>query len=80
MGDLDPAEPPPRGGLVCVVSLAALVWVATRRPLPPVTTALLVALGVSLLVNDTPGDVLSTGAVAAITLWRFETSAVRQTG
>ena len=46
----------------------------------PVTTALLVALAVSLLVNDTPGDVLSTGAVAAITLWRFETCAVRRTG
>ena len=41
-----------------LASLAVLVVVAARRPRLPVTDALLVALLVSLLVNDTPGDVL----------------------
>ena len=40
--------------------------VATRRPRRPVTDALLVALLVSLVVNDTPGDVVGFGAVAAV--------------
>jgi mono/diheme cytochrome c family protein len=55
-------------------SLVVLVWVATRRPRRPVTDALLVALLVSLVVNDTPGDVLGIGAAAAFALWRYEGS------
>ena len=44
----------------------SLVWSSRRRrPRRPVTDALLVALAVSLVVNDTPGDVLGVGAVAA---------------
>ena len=40
-----------------LASLAVLVVVATRRPRRPLTDAVLVALLVSLVVNDTPGDV-----------------------
>ena len=53
-------------------SLAVLVFVGTRRPRRPLTDAILVALAVSLVVNDTPGDVLGMGAVAAFVLRRFE--------
>jgi mono/diheme cytochrome c family protein len=38
-----------------------------------VTDALLAALAVSLVVNDSPGDVVGVGAVAAIVVWRWET-------
>jgi mono/diheme cytochrome c family protein len=55
-----------------LASLVVLVVVATRRPRRPVTDAALVAVAVSLLVNDTPGDVLGVGAVAAFVLRRFE--------
>ena len=55
-----------------LASLAVVGWVALRRPRFPVTDALLVGLLVSLVVNDTPGDVLGVGAAAAFTLWRFE--------
>lgn len=55
-----------------LASLAVAAWVATRRPRFPVTDALLAGLLVSLLVNDTPSDVLGVGAAAAFTLWRFE--------
>jgi mono/diheme cytochrome c family protein len=55
-----------------LASLAVLAFVATRRPRGPLTDATLVAILVSLLVNDTPGDVLGMGAVAAFVLWRFE--------
>jgi len=46
--------------------------VATRRPRLPVSDALLAALLVSLLVNDTPGDVVGVGAAVLFTVWRFE--------
>jgi hypothetical protein len=55
-----------------LASLAVAVWVARRRPRGPLTTAVLAALAVSLLVNDTPGDVLGVGAAAAFTIWRWE--------
>jgi len=38
----------------------------------PITDALLAGLLVSIVVNDTPSDVLGVGAAAAFTLWRFE--------
>ncbi len=60
---------------VVLGSLALLGLVATRRPRTPVTDALLVALAVSLLVNDTPSDVLGIGAAAAIALHRLERTA-----
>jgi hypothetical protein len=55
-----------------LASLAVAGWVAFRRPRGPVTTAILAALVVSLVVNDTPGDVLGVGAAAAFTVWRWE--------
>jgi mono/diheme cytochrome c family protein len=41
------------------------------------TDAVLVALLVSLVVNDTPGDVLGFGAVAAFVVRRFEEGSAR---
>ena len=55
-----------------LASLAVVLYVASRRPRRPVTDAVLVALLVSLLVNDTPGDVLGFGAVAAFVVRRYE--------
>jgi hypothetical protein len=44
--------------------LAALVFFGLLRPRVPVVDAFLVAVAVSLVVNDTPQDVLSFGALA----------------
>jgi mono/diheme cytochrome c family protein len=55
-----------------LASLAVLVVVATFRPRRPLTDAALIAIAVSLVVNDTPGDVLGVGAVAVFVLRRFE--------
>ena len=55
-----------------LASLVVLVFVATRRRRGPLTDAILVGILVSLLVNDTPGDVLGMGAVGAFVLWRYE--------
>lgn len=63
-----------------VASLAAAAWVATRRPRSPITDALVAALLVSLVVNDTPGDVLGVGAAALFTAWRFESRATSEPG
>jgi hypothetical protein len=53
------------------VGAAALVLLALRRPRLPLLDALLVALAVSLLVNDTPADVVGWGAVSALILWAW---------
>jgi mono/diheme cytochrome c family protein len=58
--------------LTALIGSAALLRVATRRPRVPVTDALLVAIAVSLLVNDTPNDVLCMGAAAAFAVSRWE--------
>lgn len=55
-----------------LASLAVLLVVATFRPRRPLIDAALVAILVSLVVNDTPGDVLGVGAVGAFVLRRFE--------
>ena len=60
-----------------LASLAVLVFVALRRPRLPLTDALLVALAVSLVLNDTPGDVLGMGAPAAFAIRRYEESTPR---
>jgi mono/diheme cytochrome c family protein len=60
-----------------LASLAVVVVVATRRPRRPMTDAVLVALLVSLVVNDTPGDVLGFGGVAAFVVRRFEEGSAR---
>ena len=50
------------------VGLAALLWLAVRRPRLAVLDALLAALAVSLVVNDTPADVAGYGALSALVL------------
>jgi hypothetical protein len=61
--------------VIISVSLVVLVWLALRRPRSEVVDAVLVALAVSLLVNDSPRDVAAYGALscAALRFW-FEAS------
>jgi mono/diheme cytochrome c family protein len=56
---------------VVLGSLAILTAIALRARREPVLDAFLAGLAVSLLVNDTPGDVLGIGAAIAIALWRY---------
>ena len=58
--------------VIITASIAALVWIGLRRPRYPVVDATLVALAVSLLVNDSPRDVASYGAIscAALRFWK----------
>jgi hypothetical protein len=60
--------------LFFTASIAALVWLVFQRPRPPVLEALLAALAVSLLVNDTPADVAGWGALSALVLWTWARS------
>ena len=55
--------------LLFFLSFAGLVWLAVQRPRLPVLDALLVALAVSLLVNDTPTDIAGLGVLSALVLW-----------
>lgn len=59
--------------LLCAAGLAALVAIAVRAPRHRATTAFLVALAVSLVVNDSPVDELAWGAVGAAALLALET-------
>ncbi len=60
-----------KGALVVVIAgLAVLGWTVTKRG-EPVLDAFLVALAVSLLVNDTPSDVVAAGAACAVALVRL---------
>jgi hypothetical protein len=51
---------------VIAVSIPALVWLALRRPRYAVLDALLVAIAVSLLVNDAPREVSGFGALSGL--------------
>ena len=53
------------------LGVVALVWLALRKPRYAVLDALLVALAVSLLVNDTPTDVAGLGGLSALVLWAW---------
>jgi hypothetical protein len=53
-----------------VFLLGSLVWIATRRPRVAMLDAFLVGIAVSLLVNDTPHDVLLWGSLQALALRR----------
>jgi cytochrome c551/c552 len=55
-----------------LVSLAGLVWIGTRTPRRVGVDTMLVALTVSLVVNDTPVDVIGLGALGCLALLRFE--------
>jgi hypothetical protein len=61
--------------VIISVSLIVLVWLALRTPRSSIVDAVLVALAVSLLVNDSPRDVAAYGALscAALRFW-FEAS------
>jgi hypothetical protein len=61
--------------LLCLLGLAVLVAIAARTPRHRVTTAFLVALAVSLVVNDSPVDELAWGALGATALLAWETAA-----
>ncbi len=56
---------------VVLGSLAILIAVALRGRRSPVLDAFLAAIAVSLVVNDTPGDVLGMGAAIAVALARY---------
>jgi hypothetical protein len=60
-------------------TLCALAGVGLVRPRVPVLDALLVGLLVSLLVNDSPTDVLAFGALAAAALRVWATVDARST-
>ena len=55
--------------LLFAASVAGLVWLALRRPRLAVLDALLVALAVSLVVNDTPTDIAGFGVLSGLVLW-----------
>jgi hypothetical protein len=57
--------------VIISVSLIVLIWLALRTPRSAVVDAVLVALAVSLLVNDSPRDVAAYGALscAALRFW-----------
>ena len=59
-------------GAIAVVStgFCVLVTLALRRPRSPLLDAFLAGLTVSLVVNDTPSDVVGLGAVGAFALAR----------
>jgi len=59
-------------GLLFLVCLAVLVLIAARRPRYPSVDAMLLALAVSLLVNDTPVDIILLGAIGSAALLRWE--------
>jgi hypothetical protein len=57
-----------QAGVAAAATLVVLVGAGLLRPRAAVVDALLAALAVSLLVNDTPTDVLAYGALAATAL------------
>jgi len=58
--------------LLFLVSIAGLVWLATRRPRAASVDAMIVAVVVSLVVNDTPVDVAGLGALGGLALLAWE--------
>ena len=57
--------------LITIAALGLLIWVATRRPRHAVVDAMLAGVAVSLVVNDTPQDVSTFGALGALALLAF---------
>src|SRR5262249_43204097 len=62
----------PQEAVVFAVSIVALVVLWTRPPRFPAGDALVAGIAVSLLVNDSPGDVASAGALSYAVLWAYE--------
>jgi hypothetical protein len=63
--------------LLFLVGATGLTWVATRRPRTPAVDAAIVATLVSLVVNDTPVDVLGFGALGGLTLLAWDRAHAR---
>ena len=61
---------------LCLLSLGGLAWLGIRGRERPAIVAMLVAIGVSLLVNDTPVDVLGYGALGCLALTAWEETRV----
>lgn len=57
--------------VLCVAALAALIVLAARSPRRAAVDAFLVALVVSLVVNDSPVDVLVWGSLGCAALWAW---------
>jgi hypothetical protein len=63
--------------LVVGVSIPVLIWIALRRPRYVAVDALLVAVAVSLIVNDAPREVSGFGALSALALRFWHETAER---
>ena len=61
--------------LITVAAVAVLICVGTRRPRDAVVDAMLAGVAVSLVVNDTPQDVATFGALGALALLSFRRTA-----
>jgi hypothetical protein len=61
--------------VITVAGLGLLIWIATRRPRHAVVDAMLAGVAVSLVVNDTPQDVATFGALGALALLAFSRTA-----
>jgi hypothetical protein len=59
-------------GLLFLGCLAVLVYIAARKPRYPSVDAMLLAVAISLLVNDTPVDIILLGAIGCAALVRWE--------
>jgi cytochrome c551/c552 len=55
-----------------VAGITGLVWLATRRPRTASVDAMVVAVVVSIVVNDTPTDVAGVGALGGLALLAWE--------
>ena len=64
---------------LCLLSIGGLVWLGIRGRRRPSVLALLAGIAVSLLVNDTPVDVLGYGALGCLALTAWEETRVPET-
>ena len=62
---------------LCLLSLGGLAWLGIRGRQRPAIVAMLVAIGVSLIVNDTPIDVLGYGSLGCLALTAWEETRAR---
>jgi hypothetical protein len=61
---------------LCLLSIGGLAWLGMRGRRSPAIVAMLAAIAVSLLVNDTPVDVLGYGALGCLALTAWEETRV----
>lgn len=59
-------------GVFFLASVVGLVWLATRRPRSATVDAMVIAVIVSLVVNDTPVDVAGVGSLGGLALLAWE--------